>query len=76
MTNNRSRNYLDKHELQVCLKTTEFLGDHSRDVTIAIAVKPEMTLEQLVNQTFPRCGNGYITSNHIEIRLAELKEKI
>ena len=62
-------------KISVLLKTTDFRGDHSMEVTIALDVDPTITLESLVNKVFvdKKICKNYLRTNklvdHIEIRV-------
>jgi hypothetical protein len=56
----------------VILRTTNFCGDHSRDVSIAHELQPGETVEALVARLLPSGGAyGAEYADHIEIRVAQ-----
>jgi hypothetical protein len=64
--------------INVILKTTEYRGDHSTDIDIAVGnVTPETTISELITKCFEEGFKGKIgthigseITDHIEIRIA------
>lgn len=58
--------------IQVTLKTTDFCGDHSRDISVAISVSENTTIKDLMSDVFSLNKYGISASSktdHVEIRL-------